>query len=158
MVIMFTSFLNIDLSNIILPFLTVAVTVSFALGSLFSNLCLAMVYVFFMMPYEVGHKIIVGNKTEKIVGYVRSVSLLYTVLSTSYNECLRIPNHTLFSQIIYNQHESGGCVYEIVAEFCISGKAATSQYVIDDFIEEVKKFALTYRKSEWISCHCYSTQ
>lgn len=87
MMVLLQSFLQLNLFNYILPFVTMLLTVSFALGTLLGNIFLATVFVFFMIPYDVGNKIHIGQEgTTRITGYVRSVSLLHTTINTTKNE------------------------------------------------------------------------
>jgi hypothetical protein len=49
-----------------------------------------MVFVFFMSPFEIGNKIYIGSDPNtRITGFVKSVSLFYTVINTSFNETVR---------------------------------------------------------------------
>jgi hypothetical protein len=87
MLIFLQAFLQINLISYFLPFITLSLTLSFALGPLIGNLFLAMTFVFFMIPFEVGNKIYIGSDpAHRIVGFVRSVSLLYTTINTTTNE------------------------------------------------------------------------
>lgn len=71
----------------ILPFVTMAFTISFALGPSLGAILQATIFVFFMIPYEVGNKIYIGaDPNSRIVGFVRSVTLLHTTISTLNNE------------------------------------------------------------------------
>lgn len=75
----------------ILPFVTMAFTISFALGPSLGSVLLATIFVFFMIPYEVGNKIYVGaDPNTRICGYVRSVTLLHTTISTLNNEVVSL--------------------------------------------------------------------
>jgi hypothetical protein len=90
-VVILQSFLQVQVYTIfILPFVTMAVTISFALGQPVGAVLLSILFVFFMIPYEIGHKVVIGiDKPRQIVGFVRSISLLYTTIATSSNEVVR---------------------------------------------------------------------
>ena len=90
MSIILQGFLQIDIAAYFLPFVTMALTVSFALTPLVGNLFLATCFVFFMIPYEIGNKIVIGVTSDKVIGYVRAVSLLYTTVKTPSNEIVSI--------------------------------------------------------------------
>lgn len=92
------AFLELNVFNYLIPFVTILLSISFALSPLLGNLFLAITYVFFMVPYDVGNKICIGSPDgsgpSKIVGYVRSVSLLYTTINTMKNEVVSIQTCT----------------------------------------------------------------
>jgi hypothetical protein len=55
---------------------TIALAASFAVSSLVGNMFLAVAFVFFMQPFEVGNKIAIGgDPSTQIVGFVRAVSI-----------------------------------------------------------------------------------
>lgn len=81
------AFIQLDVFSYILPFVTILLTMSFALSSLLGNIFLAITFVFFMIPYEVGNKIFIGtDQNTRIAGFVQSVSLLHTTINTLKNE------------------------------------------------------------------------
>lgn len=91
MVVFLQSFLQWNLAQYYLPFVTMILTVSFALSSTLGNMFLAMVFVFFMSPFEIGNKIHIGaDPNTRITGFVKSVSLFYTIINTSFNETVRL--------------------------------------------------------------------
>ena len=79
---------NVGLYEFIIPLATLLVAGSFALSTAMSNLFLAMSFVLFMMPYDIGDKVIVGGpqKLGLISYYVQSVTLMYTTFKTSHGE------------------------------------------------------------------------
>lgn len=153
MLFVMLGFLQLNVSTYVLPFVTMGLTLSFALGPLIGNLFLATVYVLFMMPYDIGNKIAIGSvESTQLVGFVKGVSLLYTTLTTLNNETIKVPNHTLFSEKIINYFESAGVIFEINIGFNLSSAKPGSQIKIDDFFQRVKEFMLQKKKSEWQSC------
>merc|ERR1719456_745083 len=93
MVIFLQSFMEWNIQQYYVPFLTMILSVSFALSSSLGNMFLCMVFVFFMSPFEIGNKIYIGSDPNtRITGFVKSVSLFYTVINTSFNETMKIPN------------------------------------------------------------------
>lgn len=87
MMVVLQAFLQLNLFTYILPFITLALTVSFALSNVLGNLFVDIMFVFFMVPYDIGNKIYIGaDPNTRIVGYVKSVSLLYTTINTIKNE------------------------------------------------------------------------
>lgn len=78
-----------DLTSYLLPFITLLLTFSFAIAPLVGNIFLAFAFVFFMSPYEVGHKVQFGlfnMYTPPVIGIIKSVTLLYTIVNTGKNE------------------------------------------------------------------------
>jgi hypothetical protein len=73
-------------SQYILPFVTMAFTISFALTPSLGQVLVATLFVFFMIPYEIGHKITIGVDANKITGWVRGITLLQTTVTTVKNE------------------------------------------------------------------------
>ena len=78
-----------DITTYILPFITILLTFSFAVATLAGNLFLAFAFVFFMSPYDVGHKVQFGLMnvyTPPVIGHVKSVTLLYTIVTSTKGE------------------------------------------------------------------------
>ena len=102
------------------PLLTIVFGLSFALGPSVGSLCLSVVFVMFMLPYDVGNRVRIerngGGKDDFIVGNVAAITLGYTTIMTTYNEKLRIPNHQLFHRSIVNMHESPNAIFELEIE------------------------------------------
>jgi hypothetical protein len=88
MLVILQTYLSFNVySEYILPFVTMAFTISFALGPSLGQVLVATVFVFFMVPYEIGHKVVIGvDPTVKITGYVRGITLLQTTITTVKNE------------------------------------------------------------------------
>lgn len=159
MVIFLQSFLQLNILSYILPFATLLLTFSFAFGALAGNLFLAITFVFFMSPYEVGNKIYIGaDPNTRIVGFVRGVSLLYTTINTFQNEVMKIPNHSLFSEKICNLQESGGVVYTLDLCFNLGDGTSCTQAKIDQFMDTVKNHVLIENKADWQACMIYCTK
>lgn len=94
MVFFIQAFLGWNVIEYILPFLTLILTLSFALSSLVGNLFLSISFVFFMQPFEVGNKIAIGPEgSSRVVGYVTSISLLHTTVNTFYNELVTMDHY-----------------------------------------------------------------
>lgn len=159
MVLFLQFFLGFDLLNYLLPFYTLMLTLSFALGSLAGNMFLAITFVFFMQPYEVGNKVYIGsNPTGRVEGFVLSVSLLYTTITTYYNEVLKIPNHQLFNQTIYNAADAtGGAVFPVDVSFNLGDAPHAAQVKVEEFLERVRKYLLVDHKLEWSGCLIFGT-
>jgi hypothetical protein len=93
MAVILQAFLELNIYSYFLPFVTLALTLSFALGPLLGNLLLAIAFVFFMVPYEVGNKVFIGTEgPNRIVGWVRGISLLHTTITTVKNEVVSVPS------------------------------------------------------------------
>eukprot|EP00981_Chlorochromonas_danica_P005761 scaffold1187_cov181-Ochromonas_danica.AAC.25 len=159
MLVVLQVFLQLNLFTYLLPFVSLALTVSFALSSVLGNIFVAVVFVFFMMPFDIGNKIYIGaDPNTRIVGFVRGVSLLYTTINTLKNEVMRIPNHSLFSEKICNLAESGGCVFEILLHFNFFSKNQQNmQMRIDRFLADIKQFVLVENQVKWQSCFIVAT-
>eukprot|EP01033_Poteriospumella_lacustris_P015137 gene15137-10833_t len=153
MVVFLQSFMQWNIQQYYLPFLTMILSVSFALSSSLGNMFLCMVFVFFMSPFEIGNKIYIGSDPNtRITGFVKSVSLFYTVINTSFNETMKIPNHTLFNEKISNLAESGGCVYALDIHFPLSPDYVCSQAKLDEFCDRLKAWVLVENKLDWQAC------
>lgn len=86
MVIVAQMIVKVDLESIFAPVLTLIFAVSFAVGPVVSNLFLAIGFVSFMLPYDVGDRVAIGTGPTRIVGNISRVTLLQTTLTTIYNE------------------------------------------------------------------------
>jgi small-conductance mechanosensitive channel len=92
MLFVLQSIFGFDLTTYLLPFITLLLTVSFAIAPLVGNIFLAFAFVFFMAPYDIGNKVQFGLYnlyTPPVIGYIKSVTLLYTVVTTTRNETVR---------------------------------------------------------------------
>ena len=81
-----------DITTYLLPFITLLLTLSFAIAPLVGNVFLAFAFVFFMSPYEIGNRVQFGHHNPyqaPIIGYIKSVGLLYTIVTTLRNETVR---------------------------------------------------------------------
>lgn len=86
MIIVANIILQFDTLTIFAPLLTVIFGVSFALGPTVGNVCMAIGFLLFMLPYDVGDRVAIGYGTNKIVGNIASITLLQTTITTIYNE------------------------------------------------------------------------
>lgn len=89
MLFVLQSFFGFDVTAYLLPFITLLLTVSFAIAPLVGNIFLSFAFVFLMSPYDIGHKVQFGlfnMYTPPIIGYIKSVTLLYTIVTTIKNE------------------------------------------------------------------------
>jgi hypothetical protein len=86
MVVVAQMILKIDLESIFAPVLTLIFAISFAVGSVVSNLFVAIGYVTFMLPYDVGDRVAIGYGATKIIGNISRITLLQTTITTIYNE------------------------------------------------------------------------
>jgi len=101
-----------DINNYILPFITLLVSFSFAISTLVGNVFLAFAFVFFMAPFDVGHKVQIGLVSTSVappVGYVKSVSLMYTVITTSTNETVSKNLQVLDCRVLDELHCEVSC-------------------------------------------------
>jgi hypothetical protein len=81
------AFLALDIYNIFfLPFVTMFFSVSFALWPSLGNVLVDILFVFFMIPYEIGHKITIGVDANRVTGWVRGIGILQTTIATLKNE------------------------------------------------------------------------
>jgi hypothetical protein len=86
MVVVAQMILKIDLESVFAPVLTLIFAISFALGPMVSNVFVAIGYVSFMLPYDVGDRVAIGYGPTKIVGNIARITLLQTTITTIYNE------------------------------------------------------------------------
>uniref|UniRef100_A0A7S3HEK3 Mechanosensitive ion channel MscS domain-containing protein n=2 Tax=Spumella elongata TaxID=89044 RepID=A0A7S3HEK3_9STRA len=153
MLMVLQSTLGFDVASYLLPFVTLLLSFSFAIASLVGNVFLAMAFVFFMSPYEVGHKVQIGLVSSSVpppLGFIKSVSLLYTVINTTKNETIKIPNHSLWNEKIYNLSETTGATHEFAIVFNINGSEGSDAEKIKLFFTRLKHFTLRESK-EWKS-------
>lgn len=142
-----------DLSTVFAPGITLVLVISFALGPFFGNLFLAIGFSFFMLPYDIGDRVMIGQPgPNQITCYITAIDLLQTTVRTIYSEKLIIPNHTLFNEKIINCAESNGASYEIIVHFNFEGPSFCEQEKIDSFIEKIVQFCLVENKNEWRDC------
>ena len=144
--------LQFDLITVLAPGITVILVLSFALGPFFGNMFLSIAFVFFMLPFDIGDRVMIGMGTNKFTCYITSIGLLHTTVLTIYNEKLVIPNHSLFSERIYNCTESEGATYEIMVNFPFDGPARCTQEKIDEFVEKLSNYCVEENKDEWAIC------
>lgn len=130
--------LQIDTMDVFAPLLTVVFGLSFAVGPMVGNACMSIGYVLYMLSYDVGERIAIGEGTSKIIGDVYRISLLQTTIRSIYNEIIQIPNHVLFSSKIINLTKSTNAVFEIPVSFSVNGPSAVSQVKLDAFWKKVE--------------------
>ena len=94
-------------------------------------------------------KVAVG-KTDKIIGNIFEMRLMYTTILTRHNEMLRIPNHVLFNEHITNLSEGSVSTFVIPIAFALDGPYFCSQEKIHTFIKRVKKFVKEDPNSDWL--------
>ena len=93
MLFVLQSFFGFDITVYLLPFITLLLTVSFAIAPMVGNVFLAFAFVFLMSPYDLGHRVQFGNHNPyqpPVIGYIKSVSLLYTIVTTLKDETVII--------------------------------------------------------------------
>lgn len=79
--------LSVNTLTMLAPLLTILFGVSFAIGPMLSNVFLALSYVIFVIPYDIGNKIVVGESRKTgLYGTVSSITLMYTTIITPLHE------------------------------------------------------------------------
>lgn len=87
MLIVFQIIVQFDISTILAPAITVLLMLSFAFGPLFGNLFLATAFVVFMLPFDVGDRVVIGTAgPSQIICYIRNIGLMYTTVETIYKD------------------------------------------------------------------------
>ena len=120
--------LQIDTSDYLAPLLTILFGFSFAIAPIFSNLFLSLSFVLFLLPFDVGDRVIIGKGTgTQLTGNIASISLFYTTINSNINERVALPNHALFYDRIINLSESKFYTFIIVVKFCLRGAFACPQ-------------------------------
>jgi small-conductance mechanosensitive channel len=117
---------GINVTDYILPFVALLLAFSFAISSLVGNIFLAFAYVFFMAPYDVGEFVQIGlwsSNTAPIVGTVKNITLLYTIITTTKNETVRLNPHDCYPIILNVGRFDGG----FICRFCCSRHCASTQ-------------------------------
>jgi len=152
MVIIAQMILKIDTDALFAPVLTLVFAVSFAVGPTIGNACMAVAFVSFMLPYDVGDRIAVGAGATKIIGNVTRITLLQTTVLTIYNEQLHWPNHVLFGEKIMNLTHSLNATLEIPISFALDGPTAVTQEQLDCFWSEIRDYINIQEKDNWKEC------
>lgn len=123
--------LQIDTSDYLAPLLTILFGFSFAIAPIFSNLFLSLSFVLFLLPFDIGDRIIISkSSSNQLTGNVMSISLSYTVINSNQNEIVKIPNHTLFYERIINLSESKHITFIIHITFCLNGPSSCPQVTL----------------------------
>ena len=78
--------LKVDTIDLLAPLLTIVFGLSYAVSTTISNVCLSIGYVLFVVPYDVGDRVVIGHGPARVVGNVVGITLLHTTIKTSYNE------------------------------------------------------------------------
>jgi small-conductance mechanosensitive channel len=141
--------LQYDLSTVLAPGITLILIMSFALGPFFGNMFLSVAFVFFMLPFDIGDRCLISSMSGHC--HIMSIGLLHTTVRSLFGETIFIPNHTLFSEKIYNFCQSEGMTYEIIMHFPFSGPARCSEEKIEKFNKMLKDFCLVEKRDDWKS-------
>lgn len=91
------AFLGVPMSSVIAAIASVGVAIGLALQGALSNIAGGIMLLIFR-PFSVGDYIVAGGEE----GVVRSISLVYTVLTTLDNRRISIPNGSLMNSTICN--------------------------------------------------------
>ncbi|CAE7514300.1 unnamed protein product, partial [Symbiodinium microadriaticum] len=78
--------LKVDTTDLFAPLLTIVFGLSFAVGPMVGNACVAIGYVLFILPYDVGDRVAFGYGANKIIGNVVGITLLHTTIQSIFNE------------------------------------------------------------------------
>ena len=97
LVVSIIAFMGVPMSSVIAAIASVGVAIGLALQGALSNLAGGIMLLIFR-PFSVGDYIVVGGEE----GTVRSISLVYTVLTTLDNRRISIPNGSLMNSTICN--------------------------------------------------------
>jgi small-conductance mechanosensitive channel len=120
--------LQIDTSDYLAPLLTVLFGFSFAIAPIFSNLFLSLSFVLFLVPFDIGDRVIIGKGTSTMLtGNITSIALFYTTITSNQNEVVMLPNHGLFYERIVNLSQSKNITFIIHVTFCMHGAEACPQ-------------------------------
>jgi hypothetical protein len=82
--------LKIDTATLFAPVLTLVFAISFAVGPMVGNCCMAIGFVLFTLSYDVGDRVAFGVGPSKIIGNVKRITLLQTTILTVNNEQVSI--------------------------------------------------------------------
>ena len=97
LVVSIIAFLGVPMSSVIAAIASVGVAIGLALQGALSNIAGGIMLLIFR-PFSVGDYIVAGGEE----GVVRSISLVYTVLTTLDNRRISIPNGSLMNSNICN--------------------------------------------------------
>lgn len=97
LVVSIIAFLGVPMSSVIAAIASVGVAIGLALQGALSNIAGGIMLLIFR-PFSVGDYIVAGGEE----GVVRSISLVYTVLTTLDNRRISIPNGSLMNSTICN--------------------------------------------------------
>eukprot|EP00602_Paraphysomonas_sp_CaronLab_P007191 CAMPEP_0185038990 /NCGR_PEP_ID=MMETSP1103-20130426/35313_1 /TAXON_ID=36769 /ORGANISM="Paraphysomonas bandaiensis, Strain Caron Lab Isolate" /LENGTH=292 /DNA_ID=CAMNT_0027577681 /DNA_START=1081 /DNA_END=1959 /DNA_ORIENTATION=+ len=148
--------LQLESTQRLAPLLTVIFGLSFALGPSFGSLCLSVVYVMVMLPYDIGNRVIVcgdSGRGDDVIGNVSAISLAYTTIVTKYNEKMKFPNHILFNKRVINLHESPGATLEVSISLSSSG----TEEAYDQVWREVEEYVRVKKRCDWSDVNIYAT-
>ena len=97
LVVSIIAFLGVPMSSVIAAIASVGVAIGLALQGALSNIAGGIMLLIFR-PFSVGDYIVAGGEE----GVVRSISLVYTVLTTLDNRRISIPNGSLMNSTVCN--------------------------------------------------------
>jgi hypothetical protein len=89
MLIIFQCIVQFNITTILAPAITVVLILSFALGPFFGNMFLCIAFVLFMLPFDIGNRVMIGVGPNAFVCYITGIGLFYTTVETIYNEKVR---------------------------------------------------------------------
>lgn len=86
MLIVFQCIVQINLTAALAPVITFILILSFALGPFFGNTFLAIAFVLFMLPFDIGNRVTIGSGTNTISCYITGINLFYTTVESMLGE------------------------------------------------------------------------
>jgi small-conductance mechanosensitive channel len=103
MLIIALEIFDIPSQTVLVPMLTLIVSISFAVGPIISRFISSLIFVIFMYPYEVGDKISIKNVNNGNTLLVKEINILKTQFIESISgRLIIVPNYELMNYAIEN--------------------------------------------------------
>jgi len=136
------SVFNVDFSSILVPLLTITVSLSFALGPLIQRFLDAIIFTLVYAPFEPGDIVSLDGGSTLHVVNVNLLSSEFRNVATNQLICKR--NNELFSQTIANLSRSGNAT--LIVPFALDHRVTTGQ--LDKITSHIKSY-LKMLTNEW---------
>ena len=122
--------LGVPMTSVIAVIASAGVAIGMAMQGALGNIAGGIMLLIFR-PFNVGDYIVAGNEA----GYVRSISLVYTVITTFDNRRISIPNGTLMNSTISNNTSENLRRVDINFDIAASEPVSRVEHIIMDVIE-----------------------
>jgi len=149
MVVLSQITLDIDPFVLLTPLLSLILLLSFALSQILGNVFSAIGFIVFILPFDVGDRVAIGQGSDRYICIITSVGLLTTTALTLYNEKIQLANHVLYGTRIANLQQSKHACFELPVNFALFGSHAPSMEQIRSFWAKMVHYIEVEKKSDW---------